>query len=104
MNYKGKNEQISPIGKGLVVGCANGIIMKSVATDILDLPSLPIEARACHKFHEIEEPLISVRRLVDSGCTVHFIGDEVLIKDSSTGATRLRGNYSPLKNLYTMPL
>ena len=51
MSYKGTNEKITKTG--IKVGCANGSIMESKATDMLDLPSLPEEARSCHKFHEI---------------------------------------------------
>ena len=78
--------------------------MESQATDVLDLPSLPTEALPCHKFHEIKEPLISVKRLVESGCSVHFIGEEVLITDARTGEARLRGQFSPQRSLYTIPL
>ena len=51
MSYKGTNEKITT--SGIKVGCANGSIMESKATDMLDLPSLPEEARSCHKLHEI---------------------------------------------------
>ena len=102
MTYKGTNEKIT--ATGIKVGCANGSIMESKATDMLDLPSLPEEARSCHKFHEIQEPLISVKRLVQSGCSVHFVGEEVLIKDTSTGEVRLQGQYCPQRHLYTLPL
>ena len=71
---------------------------------MLDLPSLPKEARSCHKFHEIQEPLISVKKLVQSGCLVHFVGDEVLIKEASTKEVHLHGQYCPQRHLYTLPL
>ena len=71
---------------------------------MLDLPSLPIEARSYHKFHEIREPLISVKRLVESGCSVHFVSYEVLIKEASTGEVRLHGQYCPQRHLYALPL
>ena len=66
--------------------------------------TLPNAARPCHKFHEIAEPLISVKQLVQNGCTVHFISNEVVIKDGKTGEPLLRGQYSPTRNLYTVPL
>eukprot|EP00536_Pseudo-nitzschia_multiseries_P016827 jgi/Psemu1/47967/gm1.47967_g len=46
--YQGGAHQDTP--GALTVGCANGSKMLSTATDLLDLPRLPLEARGCHKF------------------------------------------------------
>ena len=35
---------------------------------------------------------------------MHFVGDEVIIKDVSTGEAGLRGQYSPQRKIYMIPL
>eukprot|EP00536_Pseudo-nitzschia_multiseries_P005850 jgi/Psemu1/13780/gm1.13780_g len=44
--YQGGAHQDKP--GALTVGCANGSKMLTTATDLLDLPRLPLEARGCH--------------------------------------------------------
>ena len=78
--------------------------MTSVATDELDLPSLPKAARSCYKFNDIAEPLISLKKIVNSGCDVLFEATKVTIRDSNTGKPVLTGKLDPIKNLYTVPL
>ena len=78
--------------------------MKSAATDQLDLPSLPAAARSCYKFHEIAEPLISVKKIVKNGCSVLFEATKVTVKDTNTGKPVLTGRFNSDKNLYTVPL
>lgn len=102
MSYKGTNEQLKH--QQVVVGCANGATMTSSATDDLDLPSLPAAARSCYKFHEIAEPLISVKKIVKNGCSVLFEATKVTVKDTTTGKPVLTGRFNPVKNLYTVPL
>ena len=102
MSYKGTNEQITH--QKVVVGCANGATMVSTATDELDLPSLPAAARTCYKFADIAEPLVSVKKIVKSGCNVLFEATKVTIRDTNTGKPVLTGKFDPIKNLYTVPL
>ena len=102
MSYKGTNEQLNH--QQVTVGCANGSTMKSAATDQLDLPSLPTAARSCYTFNDIAEPLISVKKIVNSGCSVLFEATKVTVKDTTTGTHVLTGRFNPAKNLYTIPL
>ena len=102
MSYRGNNERLDH--QQVTVGCANGSTMKSSATDELNLPSLPAAARSCYKFHEIAEPLISVKKIVKSGCSVLFEATKVTVKDTNTGKPVLTGRFNPDKNLYTVPL
>ena len=101
-SYKGTNEQT--VHQPVLVSCANGSTMTSVATDELNLPSLPKAARSCYKFNDIAEPLISVKKIVNSGCDVLFEATKVTISDSTTGKPVLTGKLDPIKNLYTVPL
>eukprot|EP00536_Pseudo-nitzschia_multiseries_P018879 jgi/Psemu1/57773/gm1.57773_g len=75
--YQGGAHQDIP--GALTVGCANGSKMLSTATDLLDLPRLPLEARGCHKFDEVELPLVSVPKLCITGCHVEFSKDDVTV-------------------------
>eukprot|EP00536_Pseudo-nitzschia_multiseries_P013056 jgi/Psemu1/33974/gm1.33974_g len=75
--YQGGAHQDTP--GALTVGCANGSKMLSMATDLLDLPRLPPAARGCHKFAEVELPLVSVPKLCSSRCHVEFSKDNVTV-------------------------
>ena len=59
--YEGDDENL--LQRGLAVGTANGGTMYSVASDVLKLCHLPLDARRCHKFAEIHLPLISVGKI-----------------------------------------
>eukprot|EP00536_Pseudo-nitzschia_multiseries_P015490 jgi/Psemu1/42781/gm1.42781_g len=87
----------------LTVGCANGSTMLSTATYLLDLPRLPLEARRCHKFDEVELPLVLVPKLCSNGCHVEFSNDDVAVI-SPTQQIILTGQRDPLRNLYMVPL
>eukprot|EP00536_Pseudo-nitzschia_multiseries_P015370 jgi/Psemu1/42248/gm1.42248_g len=60
--------------------------MVAVATDVLDLAKLPMEARGCHKFNR-----------------VLFGGSLVTVTDTS-GSTVLAGHKDPRKKLFMVPL
>ena len=102
-NYEGTNHQSTP--NGIRVGCANGSVMRAVATDHLDLRALPIAARKAHKFRtdEIAIPLISVPQLCESNMTVLFSKNTVTVKDS-TGKQVLEGKRDTNKNLFMVPI
>ena len=102
MSYKGTNEQIHH--HKVIVGCENGATMTSVATDELNLPSLPAAARTCYKFADIAKPLVSVKKIMKSGCNVLFEATKVTIRHSNTGKPVLTRKFDPIKNLYTLPL
>eukprot|EP00536_Pseudo-nitzschia_multiseries_P016384 jgi/Psemu1/46010/gm1.46010_g len=71
------------------VGSANGSTMVSVGTNLLDLPTLPLDARGCHKFQE-------------HGCSVNFNGTGATVTNPE-GATVLNGTKDPSRNLYMYP-
>ena len=87
VTYKGTNEQFDH--EEVEVGCANGASLTSVAIDEIDLPSLPAAARECYKFTDIAEPLVSVRRIVESGYSVLFEETAVIVKNKATGKQAL---------------
>ena len=70
------------------------------------LPTLPAAARECYKFadKDISEPLVSIRKIVKSGCSVLFEETAVIIKNKVTGEQVLEGRFNKAKNLYTLPL
>ena len=53
-SYTSTNPQLT--SWGVIVGRANGSHMCTTATDTLDLPQLPVNARGCHKFKDISLP------------------------------------------------
>jgi hypothetical protein len=68
LGYKGKilpKEEIEVI-------CANDATMQSVATQELDIPSLPARAKKAHLFKGMDKTLLSVPELVDADCNVNF--------------------------------
>ena len=101
--YVGTDHKNTP--NGILVGCANGSVMRAVATDQLNIRALPIAAKRAHKFKndEISLPLISVPQLCDSNMTVHFTKSKVTVVND-TGKTVLEGNRDPVQNLYMVPI
>ena len=55
-----------------VLGCANGSTIQSKVTYCLALSKLPSKARMCHKFVEVNLPLVLVPKLCTHGCIVNF--------------------------------
>ena len=90
MSYKGLDERATT--EGIKVGCANGTIMEARATDILNIPTLPETSRVCHKFNEIELPLVSGKKLADAGCTVIQNTHGAWVLDNKTGEIVLKGD------------
>eukprot|EP00536_Pseudo-nitzschia_multiseries_P006868 jgi/Psemu1/16321/gm1.16321_g len=93
----------APPGFGALDSAATDHFMLSTATDLLDLPRLPLEARGCHKFDEVELPLVSVPKLCSTGCHVEFSKDDVTVI-GPTQHVILTGQRDPLRNLYMVPL
>eukprot|EP00536_Pseudo-nitzschia_multiseries_P009617 jgi/Psemu1/23703/gm1.23703_g len=100
-SYIGGNPQCT--NQGIRIGCANGGTMVSVGTDLLDLPKLPIEARGCHKFREVDVPLVSVPKRCQHRCSVNFDQMRATITNPA-GATVLIGPKDPSRKLYIVPL
>ena len=65
-SYKGTHHQTTTPADGILVQCANNTTMTSVATDRLNLQSLPTAARECHKFNHMPTPLLSVKTFCDN--------------------------------------
>ena len=95
--YIGTNPQ--PTAQGVIVGCTNRSYMCATATDTLDLPQLPAEARECHKLRNISLPLISVPKLCRAGCKDNFHQNTVTIIDHR-GTELITGVRDPTHNLY----
>ena len=81
----------------------NGEKIHSYHNSVMNiLHELPIEARKAHAFHHIKYPLISVAKLCDHNCEVHFsknklqiIHNNKVIKESPRDA---------ISKLWTLPL
>eukprot|EP00536_Pseudo-nitzschia_multiseries_P003803 jgi/Psemu1/8562/gm1.8562_g len=70
---------------------------------MLDLHQLPAKARGCHKFKEVDLPLVSVPKLCNHGYQVTFTRDNVEVLGPAKN-TVLEGVRDPLRNLYMVPL
>ena len=89
---------ITPVDKGISVSLPNGQVIKSTHTATLNLPSLPLAARAAHVFPELTGSLLSIGMLTDAGLTAIYTADSVTIQDSA-GVKVLSGNRSPSTQL-----
>ena len=89
---------------GVAVGTANGGTMYSVASDVLKIAQLPVQARTCHKFAEVRLPLISVGKICQHGHTVVFTRDAVEVIRDTDGRVVLKGTRDPVRNLYMIPI
>ena len=94
-DYKGKNHKSTP--NGILVECANGSVMRAVATDQLDIQALLVAAWRAHKFKkdEITLPLVSVPQLCNSDMDVHFTKTKVTVTNAP-GKTVLEGKRDPV--------
>ena len=101
--YKGTHHQATERGNGILVQCANGTTMTSVATDGLNLQSLPKAAQECHKFDHMPTPLLSVKIFCDNNFDVLFKRDKVTVTNEE-GITVLVGAFDPTPDLYMVPL
>ena len=102
-SYQGGAHQDVHPTNSIGVVCANNSIINSAATDMLDLKQLPRESCVSNKFHKIQVPLVSVKRLCDSDLEVHFKGKQVTVTDH-LGTTVLAGVLDPKTELYMIHL
>ena len=77
--------------------------MRSVATDKLNLQSLPAAARQCHKFEHMPTPLLSVKTFCGNDLDVLFQHGKVTVTNAG-GSTVLEGELDPRTDLYMVPL
>ena len=84
------NDSYTPTDNGLTVQLPNGEQMRATKTGMLDLPTLPPQARVAHVFPQMTgRPLVSIGQLCDSGCTATFTNNKVIV--SKDGNTILEG-------------
>ena len=68
---------IRPAINGISVALPNGDIITSTHTATLNLPSLPLSARAAHVFPGLTGSLLSIGLLTDAGLTAVYTADAV---------------------------
>ena len=109
MSYKGNQEKLT--SRGIIVTCANGGKLVSIATYIIfNYQGIPSVAKECHKFpnHQLVDPLLSLGKLTEHGCNVNFKKDSVEVTNSD-GITILVGQkpstqyHSPWAKRRTFP-
>ena len=71
---------ITPTNTGIVVSLPNGDLIRSTHTATLNLPSIPMSARAAHIFPGLTGSLLSIGLLTDAGLTAVYTADAVVIK------------------------
>ena len=98
----GTNRQ--PTEQGIIMASATGDCKTSIATDEFDLP-LPKKCLEYHVFKrgDVQRPLLSVGKVCDAGCNVHFHGSHVNFNDNDNGNLLLRGYRDPRTGLYLLP-
>ena len=70
--YGGPLKNIRRTSNPIPVTCANGTIMLSTHEADIDFDGIPPTARTVHLIPNMSSTLISVGKLCDAGCTVHF--------------------------------
>ena len=88
---------VKPVVNGISVALPNGQIIISTHTATLNLPTLPLSARAAHIFPSLQGSLLSIGMLTDAGLTAIYTSDAVTIQDAM-GITVLFGYRSRPRN------
>ena len=73
------------------VECPDGSIMVSCKTGVLNLPQIPIEARTCHIFQNINGALLSIGKFCDHGMIAIFDDKKLEIRNKLTNTVILSG-------------
>ena len=94
---------ITPTNTGIVVSLPNGDLIRSTHTATLNLPSIPMSARAAHIFPGLTGSLLSIGLLTDAGLTAVYTADAVVITDQK-GIPVLSGKRSPTTRLWMIDL
>ena len=94
---------IRPAINGISVALPNGDIITSTHTATLNLPSLPLSARAAHVFPGLTGSLLSIGLLTDVGLTAVYTADAVTILDTN-GSPVLTGQRSATTRLWMIDL
>lgn len=85
------------------VTCPDGSILTSSKTGLLNLPSLPVEARKCHIFQGINGALLSIGTFCDHGMTAFFDENKLEIRDKHSDIPILTGHRDD-RGMYMLPL
>lgn len=94
---------IRPATAPIRVTCPDGSIMVSTKTAVLNLPHLPLAARTCHMFPNINGALLSIGKFCDNNMTAHFDDSTVEIRDKATHSIVLTGRRDN-RGMYMIPL
>jgi hypothetical protein len=74
---------VGTVVSGISVALPNGqIIIISTHTATLNLPTLPLSARAAHIFQSLQGSLLCIGMLTDAGLTAIYNSDAVTIHDA----------------------
>lgn len=85
------------------VECPDGSIMVSCKTGVLNLPQLPMEARTCHIFPNINGALLSIGKFCDHGMIAMFDNTKLEIRNKTTNDVILTGKRDH-RGMYMLPL
>ena len=95
---------IKPVVNGISsVALPNGQVIISTHTATLNLPTLPLAARAAYIFPSLQGSLLSIGMLTDAGLTATYTSDAVTIQNAM-GITVLSGYRSPSTRLWMIDL
>ena len=80
----------------------SGETMVAIHTALLPFSQLPLDARKCYFFPDLQQPLLYLGQLCDSGFTATLASETVhLTKD---GSTTLAGTRDHSNGIYFIPL
>ena len=85
------------------VECPDGSIMVSCKTGVLNLPQIPIEARTCHIFQNINGALLSIGKFCDHGMIAIFDDKKLEIRNKLTNTVILSGRRDH-RGMYMLPM
>ena len=102
-SHKGTDEKFTR--NGILIQFLSKEIVKSEATDKLQLPFVDEKAKECHKFQDdtIAESLLSVPQFSKSGCTTILAPNGATVLDPQ-GNVVLTGEFDTEKNAYLVDL
>ena len=101
MNSINDLKHVVPLGtKGVTVTLPDGNKIKSTHQGMLNIDSLPEQAKVVHLFPEIHSSLLSIGQLCDADCKVYFDKSNVnIVKDHKTILTGVRNMSNKLWNI-----
>ena len=82
----------------------NGEIIYSTLTALLPYQDLPLEARRCHIFPDLNKDLSSIGVLCDHGCIAHFDDNKVSITEKAKNRVLMQVGRDPQTGRYTLDI